>query len=52
MKQSATDDIKIIAMDFVPKPAEGLKGKLKGINITEHVKKLFEELKKNFNIGS
>lgn len=52
MKQSATNDIKLVAMDFVPKPASGLKGKLKGINITEHVKKLFEELKKNFNIGS
>lgn len=50
MKPSATDKIKLIAMDFIPKPSSGLKGKLKGINIAQHLKRLFEDLKLNFNL--
>jgi len=37
-------------MNFIPKPASGLKGKLKGINIFEHVKSLFEDLRQNYNL--
>lgn len=50
MKPFATEKIKLIGMNFIPKPASGLKGKLQGINLSEHVKKLFEELKKNYNL--
>jgi|JI61114C2RNA_FD_contig_121_346497_length_1752_multi_4_in_0_out_0_1 hypothetical protein len=50
MKPFATEKIKLIGMNFIPKPASGLKGKLQGINLSEHVKKLFEDLKQNYNL--
>lgn len=51
MKASSTDKIKLVAMDFISKPAQAREGKLKSIDISLHAKNLYKGLQKIFNLG-